>query len=327
MSEALGQSCTLDSECRPGNVCSPTQGCVSPASCYFASGPGVVVVVDDVDTWGDLNQLAGAWCVTGNLTFKNTPLSSLDQVQSLVAVGNTIRIQDNPQLSSLRGFDNLRRALKLSVLRNPQLGELSGAWRLTTLSSVQVYANAQLRDLRGLDNLTDFSWAEIVNNASLTALWGLGNVTSVYGYLDIRQNPKLVDLRGLNAVSSVGNMVQIMDNRGLLRLDGLEGLRRVGSTLRIQRNAALETIHGIEALTGARTFQVSDNPKLDACELGELATRVAADCAGCLRNPTFRIAPDATPSNELVHYELDYEQDGQLRTISSAFFWPAVTFP
>jgi hypothetical protein len=290
MSESLVQACTVDSECRPdvtGKVCSPTNGCVSPAGCYLASGPGVVVgnvVVDEVDTWGDLSVLAGAWCVTGDLTFKNAPLWSVDQVRDLVAVGNTISLTDNPYLQSLYGFDNLRRALKLTVMRNPQLTSLSGAPRLKTLSAVQVYANAQLRDLWGLDNLTGFSWAEIVNNPSLSSLWGLHNVTSVYGYLDIRQNPKLIDLSGLNSVSTVGNLVQIMDNPSLLSLDGMPSLRKITNTLRVQRNPVLETVSALNGMTSARTFQVSDNPQLDACELGELASKVAADSSACLRN-------------------------------------------
>jgi hypothetical protein len=290
VSERLVQACTVDSECLPavtGKVCSPTNGCVSPAGCYGASGPGVVVgdvVVDDVDTWGDLSVLSGAWCVTGNLTIKSSPLWAVEQARDLVAVGNTIALTDNPYLQSLYGFDNLRQALKLTVMRNPQLTSLEGAPRLKTLSSLQLYANAQLRDLWGLSNLTGFSWAEIVNNPSLGSLWGLHNVASVYGYLDVRQNPKLVNLSGLSSLSSVGNMVQIMDNPGLLSLDGLPSLRRVTSTLRVQRNPVLETISALDGLTTARTFQVSDNAQLDACELGELATKLGADCSGCVRN-------------------------------------------
>lgn len=290
VSESVVQGCTDDSQCSPaitGKVCSPTAGCVSPAGCYVASGPGVVVgdvVVDDVDTWGDLSVLGGAWCVTGNLSFRNSPLWALEQVRDLVAVGNTITLNDNPNLYSLSGFDNLRQALKLTVMRNPALVSLSGAPRLKTLASLQLYANAQLRDLQGLDNLTGFSWAEVVNNPSLTSLWGLHNVASVYGYLDIRQNPKLVDLAGLSTLSSVGNLLQVMDNPGLVTLDGLPSLRRITSTLRVQRNASLETVSALNGLSTVRTFQVSDNPQLDACELGELATQVAADCSGCLRN-------------------------------------------
>jgi hypothetical protein len=290
VSQSVVQACTVDSDCLPavtGRVCSPVNGCVSPAGCYTASGPGVVVgdvVVDDVDPWGDLSVLAGAWCVSGNLTFKNTPLFLLEQVKDLVAVGNTLTVTDNPYLDSLWGFDNLRQALKLTVLRNGNLRTLEGAPRLKTLSSLQVYANPRLQDLWGLQNLTRFSWAEVVNNASLRSLGGLNNVTLVSGYLDIRQNPKLVDLQGLGSVATVGNLVQIMDNPGLLTLDGMPNLRLINSTLRVQRNPALETLSALNGLTSVPTFQVSDNPKLDACELGELATKVSANCSGCVNN-------------------------------------------
>jgi hypothetical protein len=67
-----------------------------PRSLRFRERPGVVtgdVVIDDVDTFSDLAALAGAWCVTGNITVKNAPIPDLHGLESLVAVGNTLTIQ------------------------------------------------------------------------------------------------------------------------------------------------------------------------------------------------------------------------------------------
>ncbi len=288
VSQQLTQACQLDSECRPaqtGQICAPSNVCVSPAACYTATGPGVVtgdVLIDDVDTYADLAKLQGAWCVTGNITVKNAPIFDLSGFEGLVAVGNTLTIQDSP-LFSLNGLQNLRRLLKISLFRNPYLASLNGMPRLNTLSSLQVYQNPGLSDLSGLYGVTAISWAEVVANRGLTSLSGLDALTSVYGYLDIRQNPKLETLKGLRSVKSVGNLLQVMDNPGLLDLGGMDALKTVG-TLRVQRNAALETVTDMPLLGSSRTFQVSDNPNLDSCELSEVAARANADCSGCVRN-------------------------------------------
>jgi hypothetical protein len=288
VSQQLTQACQVDADCRPavtGQICAPSNVCVSPAACYTASGSGVVtgdVVIDDVDTEEDLAKLQGAWCVTGNITVKNAPLFDLSGFEGLVAVGNTLTVQDSP-LFSMNGLQNLRRLLKISLFRNPYLASLDGMPRLSTLASLQVYQNPGLSDLRGLYGVTAISWAEVVANRGLTSLGGLDSLTTVYGYLDIRQNPKLETLRGLGNVKSVGNLLQVMDNPGLLDLGGMDALKTVG-TLRVMRNTALETVTDMPVLGSSRTFQVSDNPNLDSCELSEVAARANADCSGCARN-------------------------------------------
>lgn len=285
----LPTSCVTDADCATvGYVCSPTNACVRPQSCVAgATGPGIIagpLVIDAVDTAADLQALGNAWCVTGNVSIKKTALTDLTGLSGLVAVGGTLSLEDNTALTSLHGFENLRKVYQLTLMRNTAVESLSALSRLKLLSTLQVYIHPKLSNLNGLQGVTTLSWAEVVNNAGLTSLEGLGNVASVYSYLDVRANPLLVDLHGLEGVASVGNLVQVMDNPKLTSLSGLGNLTQVGSTLRVWRNPKLESLSALGKLASTRTFAVADNPVLSSCNVTELATRVAADCSGCLRN-------------------------------------------
>jgi probable HAF family extracellular repeat protein len=289
ISSPLPSSCLVDADCATvGYVCSPANACVRPQSCVTgATGAGIIpgpLVIDATDTVGDMQALGNAWCVTGNVSIKKTALTDLTGLSGLVAVGGTLSVEDNTALTSLHGFDNLRKAYQITLMRNAALESLSALSQLKLLSALQLYIHPKLTNLNGLQGVTTLSWAEVVNNAGLTSLEGLGNVATVHSYLDVRLNPLLVDLHGLEGVTSVGNLVQVMDNAQLTSLGGLGNLTRIGTTLRVWRNSRLESLSALGKLASTRTFAVADNPVLNSCNVTELATRVAADCSGCLRN-------------------------------------------
>jgi hypothetical protein len=297
---AIDTSCVVDSECTTGSVCAPAGICVRPSNCAAgATGTGVLpgsLVIDATDTLSDIQSLGGAWCITGDLSIKRTALVDVAGLESLVAVGGTVSVEDNPSLTALHGLENLRRAMKLSLFRNSSLASLGALSQLKTLTSLQVYVNPRLTDLSGLQGVASISWAEVVNNAGLTSLTGLHSISSVYSYLDVRQNPLLTDVTGLGAVSSVGNLVQVMDNPNLSSLNGFGNLVSIGNILRVSRNPRLTSLGALGKLSRARTFQVADNPELDSCSLTELASRVGADCSGCVRNGPC-LPPDLCPAD------------------------------
>jgi uncharacterized membrane protein len=286
---ALLSSCATDSDCASGFVCwASGNGCVRASSCYSGStGPGVFVgslTVDATDTAADLQSLGNAWCVTGDISVKKTSLADLSGLRGIITVAGNVDIEDNPALVSLEGLNGLRRTSKVSLFRNASLASLSALSRLDTLMSLQVYVNPALSNLSGLQSVASLSWAEVVNNAGLTSLAGLDSVASAYSYIDVRQNPLLMNLSGLGSLASVGNLVQITDNPQLQSLQGLGKLTTIGSTLRVMRNGELDDLKGLAKLKSTGTFQVSDNPQLDSCNVAALATSVLANCSGCLRN-------------------------------------------
>ena len=298
---ALGASCTADSDCVNGFVCWVSgNSCVRASSCYSgSSGPGVFVgslTVDATDTALDLQSLGNAWCVTGDVSVKKTTLADLRGLSGVITIAGNVSIEDNPALASLEGLNGLRRTSKVSLFRNASLASLSALSRLDTLTSLQVYVNPALRNLSGLQSVASLSWAEVVNNSGLSSLTGLDSVTNAYSYIDVRQNPLLTNLTGLGALASVGNLMQVMDNVQLQSLQGLGELATVGSTLRVMRNPELDDLKGLSKLKRAPTFQVSDNAQLDSCNVTALATSVAANCSGCLRNGPC-LPPDNCPQD------------------------------
>lgn len=300
LSSPLVSSCTADVECGAGFACTTGGTCVRPSNCYSgATGPGVLVgslLVDGTDTQGDIAALGGAWCVTGNITVKNTALVDAAGFSSLLAVAGTISFEDNPSLTSLTGLQNLRRIYKLALFRNASLTSLSALSRVDTLSSLQVYINPGLTDLSGLESVKLISNAEVVNNAGLTSLRGLGSLSRVFSYVDVRFNPRLSDLTGLDSLASIGNLLQVTDNSGLVSLHGVGSLTNIDSTLRIWRNPQLKSLSALTSLTRTPTFQVADNPVLDSCNVAAIAAQAAANCSGCTNNGPCP-PPDLCPSD------------------------------
>ena len=288
LASALVSSCTADVQCGAGFACTASGTCVRPSNCYSgATGSGVFVgslLVDATDTQADLAALGGAWCVTGDITVKNTALTNVAGLSSLLAVAGTISVEDNASLTNLDGLQNLRRLYKLALFRNSSLSSLAALSRLDTLSSLQVYVNPGLRDLSGLDSVKLISNAEVVNNAGLTSLRGLGSITNVFSYVDVRFNPQLSDLTGLDSLTNIGNLLQVTDNSGLVSLRGTGSVSNIGSTLRVWRNSRLESLSALTSLTRTPTFQVANNPVLDSCNVTAKAAQVAANCSGCTNN-------------------------------------------
>lgn len=298
---ALEPACSVDADCASGFVCwTSGASCERASSCYSGStGAGVFVgslTVDATDTAADLQSLGNAWCVTGDVTVKKTSLTDLTGLGSVLTVAGNVSIEDNSSLLSLDGLNGLRRTSKVALFRNSSLASLTALSKLTTVMSLQVYINPALTDLNGLQNVTSISGAEVVNNAGLTSLTGLDSVANAYSFIDIRLNPRLTNLAGLGSLASVSNLVQIMDNPQLQSLQGLGKLATIGNTLRVMRNAELDDLKGLAKLTSARTFQVSDNAQLDSCNVSALATSVAADCSGCVRNGPC-LPPDNCPDD------------------------------
>lgn len=300
LTNPLVLSCTADAECGAGYACTTSGTCVRPSNCHSgATGSGVFVgslLVDATDTAGDIAALGGAWCVTGNITVKNSALTDVVGFSSLLAVAGTISVEDNSSLTSLHGLENLRRVYKLALFRNVSLSSMTALSKVDTLSSLQVYVNPRLVDLSGLESVKLISNAEVVNNVGLTSLRGLGSLTKVFSYVDVRFNPRLSDLTGLDSIVTIGNLLQITDNAGLVSLSGVGSVTNIGSTLRVWRNPQLKTLSALTSLTRTPTFQVANNAVLDSCNVAAIAARATADCSGCTNNGPCA-PPDLCPND------------------------------
>ncbi|EDP72143.1 probable cell surface protein (LPXTG motif) [Flavobacteriales bacterium ALC-1] len=109
-----------------------------------------------------------------------------------------IRIQDNPSLLSLNGFESLEWSYVLIITNNDELTNLMGLENLSIGSDFLIEDNDGLIDLQGLGSYTsDVSFISLNNNSSLISLNGLNTNANFSGF-QITNNISLADISQLS---------------------------------------------------------------------------------------------------------------------------------
>ena len=190
--------------------------------------------VSSLEGLENLTSIGGGLTIVGRIPNTRNPngpaLISLRGLNNLTSVEGRLDIRST-FLTSLEGLDNLRSVGEtLYVGGNPLLTSLEGPNKLTSLGgSLAIEANALLTSLEGLNNLTAIGETlHIANNPLLTSLDGLNTLTSVGSDdsrrgLTILSNPLLTSLEGLNNLASVGGSIQIA-GVGLTSLNAISDL-------------------------------------------------------------------------------------------------------
>ncbi len=154
-----------------------------------------------------------------------------------------ITIEDNPKLSSIKGFSGEDYAVSLEVKRNDELENLDFCFSGLTLADIVIRNNAQLKsinglkdvktadtkviithnpiliNIEGLENLHNESFAFeysvaqfiIENNNSLTSLKGLSNC-KIFSAFHINYNMSLTDFCDINPEAQFSNIFTLQDN-------------------------------------------------------------------------------------------------------------------
>lgn len=103
----------------------------------------------------------------------------------------TIRLFDNPGLTSLRGLEQLTSAAEISISGSPQLATLDGLGGLTRIERGLMLGGLGIRDLGGLASLERVGLLSIADNAALASMQGSGALRVVEGPLRVADNPAL----------------------------------------------------------------------------------------------------------------------------------------
>lgn len=225
-----------------------------------------------------LAPLAQLTKVAGGLKISNTSLMTLEGLENIGFVENSIEIISNPYLTTLAALSNIAGEIGqpgggLLINSNESLTSLTGLENISSIDGgINIASNASLGSLTGLDGIafvTDNLY--IAGNSSLLNLGGLGALTSVYsiyiqgnsamssmngigivtaipGSLTIYDNPNLADLNDLTSLASVGNNLNLNGNTSLSSLGGLSSLSQIGGDLNIGASA-LTNLSGLEELT------------------------------------------------------------------------------
>ncbi len=192
----------------------------------------------------DLTPLSVIERFTGDSQLRindNPNLVTLTGLENLIEVGGLLSIFDNPNLESLDGLNNLTSCGGL-FLRDTAIENVDPLANLVTVNGeLRIGNNAELVDLSALENITTlpFSALEIVSNAQLTNLNGLQNIAECENII-IGQNNALTSLAALNPVSVCS--IEIFENNSLVVIEGLEHVASLACGLIIRDNPVLELV-------------------------------------------------------------------------------------
>jgi hypothetical protein len=165
----------------------------------------------------DITGLINITQITGLLDIVDLPLQNLDGLNSLVSVGNRIRISVNPNLESVADLERLESALEISINQNNNLTEISLPRLQNIPNGIFIDENDTLTSIAGLSNLSNGNIGpiSITENPVLDNLNGLENLQNV-DWLFIWANPNLSDISAIANIPYLGvARLSLVDNTAL----------------------------------------------------------------------------------------------------------------
>ena len=210
-----------------------------------------------------LDDLRDIGVINGNLTILSNSFVNLDFLENLKTINGELLIENNPQLESLDGLDNLESVGSLKLRHNEALRNVNAITQIEIFNTFQII-NIGATTMQPFKNFTQ-SWKSILisENPNLTDLAFLADLKEIKGNLSILANPKLENLVGLSKLESIDGFFEIKDNEGLINFEGLSNLKTVGHNFWIHNNANLLSFAGLDRFESAeRTLYISFCDKL-----------------------------------------------------------------
>jgi hypothetical protein len=185
----------------------------------------------------DVRALSGCTVVRGDLDVVGSRLESLAGLESLRAVTGRLRINHNPNLTSVDGLSRLRSVDALVLRENPKLESLAGIASLRRARRVTLDGSPRLDDLEGLGKIRKLE-SLVVARTGVASTRGLGELREI-GHLSVLENPKLISLSGLRNLGAARS-VRIEKNSRLAGQVGfLRALAGVKGPVVIDGNAGI----------------------------------------------------------------------------------------
>jgi hypothetical protein len=221
--------------------------------------------------------------IAGNLRVTDTETVVMSWFSGLEDVG-TIRIHDNPLMTSITGLSSLASTRDdLQIKQNDDLLDLSGLSQLQEVGQdLSLSHNPSLSDLTGFSSLEEVQrnvWLSNMNGLTSLAGWehlrearrelGIRECRNLetadlpaltrLGTLELHTNESLtgIDLPGVEDLDDL----MVKDNESLQSLEGLENVVDANLVALIS-NKELTSLEGLSSLTSLRTLRIKDNPSL-----------------------------------------------------------------
>ena len=198
----------------------------------------------------------------------NAGLLHCDGLSSLRSIKGGLRIDNNINLVSLNGFQNLFSASWIDVSDNSKLKEINGFGSIVRIADgsnfpgrLTIRHNDLLSGLHGFSALTTAGDARILNNNRLSILDGFNSLTKINGYLELSGNGSLSDIVGFRNLTTIAGFSRFIPSSGLIisnnaslrSFTGLASLEIVTSDYYVEvsifDNRTLENIDGLASLT------------------------------------------------------------------------------
>lgn len=222
-----------------------------------------------------LSALAVLDSLPGTLAIHNNPLlSNLDGLKNLRDIHGYLSISGNGALTSINGFDSLRGSSSIRITDNPVLSTITGFPKLSVThddlsqmfpsGAVMLIAfNPNLISLSGFNGLERIRQININDNPKLQAVTGFKSLTQVQflyrfplGGLYIQNNAALNNLSGFSHLTQV-SFFTISGNNSLTNVDAFSSFTTIATNLTISNNAVLTNLDGLTNLKQTASSQAS----------------------------------------------------------------------
>ncbi|MEM6317398.1 MAG: hypothetical protein AAF960_06990 [Bacteroidota bacterium] len=216
----------------------------------------------------------------GNVYLKSQ--AEVDAFRGCEAIGGELIIgffftDDKSDITSIANLSQLKRVQgRLAIANNPNLTDLRGLEQVENVGSVALKNNTDLRNVDALENLTQIEFnLEIQNCPSLSNINGVRNLNFVQ-----RINFFNTAIESLQPLANLENTylsgLSIRECNSLTSLDGLENLGQIDgqsfNPFYITSNALLENVSALRNLRFVNgNLGIFDNPMLnDCCGIAQL---------------------------------------------------------
>ncbi len=169
-------------------------------------------------------------------------LTEIGGFDALITVGGDVDVTDNPVLTLLADFSGVEVAGSVRIERNPLLREVAGFQLSPSIGGeLRIAANEVLDEVSGFANVTDVGGTiALVGNLQLTSVRGVAAVEHAGG-LELVDNPLLVATPVMERLESLDGSLSLVRNPEVVTLGPFPSLSTIGGDFEFVDNRALAT--------------------------------------------------------------------------------------
>ncbi len=194
------------------------------------------------------------------LKLSNAELDTFKVVRHLIG---SLKFEDNPDLTSLAGLENLQAIEGSLTINATGIRHLNGLTLLERVKGhIEIQKNSQLRSINGFTALEVIdTQVTLANNEALTIINGFNSLRQIKkGALTIENCPQLININGFNSLAQVKHL--LLNRLGITQANFLSHLIRQQPEFKGHikiTSCRLQNLDCFTPLTGVNSFYLFDN--------------------------------------------------------------------